>query len=244
MRLFGLIGFPLGHSFSKRYFTEKFARESIHDAAYELFPIETIERFPSLWMEHPELQGLNVTIPYKESVIPYLDDCSEVVRDIGACNCIRKINGRLVGYNTDVTGFEQTLLAHRLPHQTRALVLGTGGAAKAVDYVLRKNGIKARHVSRSPGNQTLAYEALNASLIQTFPILINTTPLGMFPQLDGCPPIPYEGIGVRHLLIDLVYNPAVTRFMEKGMERGARVCNGEKMLIVQAEESWRIWNAA
>jgi shikimate dehydrogenase len=242
MRLFGLIGYPLGHSFSKRYFTEKFAREAIADAAYELFPIPSIDLFPALWESHPELQGMNVTIPYKELVIPYLDECSQVVHETGACNCIRKKNGKLAGYNTDVIGFEQTLLEHRLPHHHQALVLGTGGAAKAVEYVLRKHGIHFRLVSRNPGEFAIGYEALDNKTIEEYPIIINTTPLGMHPDVDQYPPIPYDGIGEGHLLIDLIYNPSVTRFMELGLRRGAKACNGEKMLIVQAEESWKIWN--
>jgi shikimate dehydrogenase len=242
MRLFGLIGYPLGHSFSKKYFTEKFLRENIHDAAYELFPIETIDAFPGLWETYPALAGINVTIPYKEAVTPFLDDCSEVVRQIGACNCIQKVDGRLVGHNTDVIGFERTLQAHLLPHHTHALVLGTGGAAKAVVYVLQKLGISMRCVSRIPAAGQIAYEDIDHRFVQQYPLIVNTTPLGMYPAVEQCPPIPYAGIGPGHLLIDLVYNPPQTRFMKQGEQHGAVTCNGEKMLVVQAEESWKIWN--
>jgi shikimate dehydrogenase len=242
MRLFGLIGYPLGHSFSKKYFTEKFVREGIHDAAYELFPIDTIEAFPGLWTSYPALAGMNVTIPYKEAVIPFLDECSEVVRQTGACNCIQKVDGKLVGHNTDVIGFERTLQDHLLPHHTRALVLGTGGAAKAVVYVLQKLGISICYVSRNAGAGQLGYADLDARVISGYPLIINTTPLGMYPAVNQCPPIPYEGIGPGHLLIDLVYNPPLTLFLEQGRQRGAVTCNGEKMLVIQAEESWKIWN--
>ncbi len=163
MRLFGLIGYPLGHSFSKKYFTEKFAREGIRDAAYELFPIGSIGSFPDLWKNNPELEGMNVTIPYKEAVLPYLDAYSEVVRETGACNCIRKTGGRLVGHNTDVIGFERTLLEKRRLHQDRALVLGTGGAARAVVYVLKKHGIAFQQVSRHPSAGQLAYDQLDSA---------------------------------------------------------------------------------
>ncbi|MCU0381407.1 MAG: shikimate dehydrogenase [Chitinophagaceae bacterium] len=242
MRLFGLIGYPLGHSFSKRYFTEKFSREGIRDAVYELFPLESIEQFPALWENHSSLMGLNVTIPYKESVIPYLDNCNDIVLETGACNCVLKKDGKLYGFNTDVIGFEYTLKAHLLPHHHQALVLGTGGAAKAVEYVLRKSGIEFRSVSRKAGAGQLAYDALDIPLIRAYPLIINTTPLGMYPAVENCPSIPYDGIGPGHLLIDLVYNPPLTRFMEQGIQRGAQAVNGESMLVLQAEESWKIWN--
>jgi shikimate dehydrogenase len=214
----------------------------MRDAAYELFPIGSIGSFPDLWKNNPELEGMNVTIPYKEAVLPYLDAYSEVVRETGACNCIRKTGGRLVGHNTDVIGFERTLLEKRRLHQDRALVLGTGGAARAVVYVLKKHGIAFQQVSRHPSAGQLAYDQLDSARMAECTLIINTTPLGMYPAVDQCPPIPYEGIGPGHLLIDLVYNPPLTQFMERGMQRGAEACNGERMLIVQAEESWKIWN--
>lgn len=242
MRRFGLIGYPLGHSFSGKYFAEKFARENIRDAIYELFPIESIDAFRGLWTAHPDLLGLNVTIPYKSVVIPFLDVPSEVVREIGACNCVLRRDGLLYGYNTDVTGFESTLVQHGGQFHRNALVLGTGGASKAVDYVLREHGIAFRHVSREATPEYLAYAQLSEDIIRTHTLIINTTPLGMFPNVNEFPQIPYGALGSEHLLIDLVYNPSRTRFMEKGSERGATVCNGEQMLLVQAEESWAIWN--
>lgn len=242
MRRFGLIGYPLGHSFSGKYFAEKFSREHIHDAVYELFPIESIDAFRGLWASHPDLLGLNVTIPYKSAVLPLLDVLSPEVREIGACNCILRRGNVLYGFNTDVTGFEATLLEHRGQFHRNALVLGTGGSSKAVDYVLRKHGIALRHVSREAGEGSFTYEQLTGDIIRTRTLIINTTPLGMHPNVDVYPNIPYEAVGGEHLLIDLVYNPPKTRFLEKGAERGARVCNGEQMLVVQAEESWAIWN--
>jgi shikimate dehydrogenase len=242
MRRFGLIGYPLGHSFSGKFFAEKFAREHIHDAVYELFPIESIDAFHDLWNTHQDLVGLNVTIPYKAAVIPLLDILSPAVQEIGACNCVMRKNGKLCGYNTDVAGFEATLLEHQGAQHHKALVLGTGGASKAVDFVLRKHGIAYRHVRREATAEALSYAQLTEELVRSHTLIINTTPLGMYPNVDEYPNIPYASLGQEHLLIDLVYNPSRTRFMEKGAQMGASVCNGEQMLVVQAEESWSIWN--
>ena len=244
MRKFGLIGYPLSHSFSQRYFTEKFGREGISDAVYSVYPLAQIEELTAL-LSDPELCGLNVTIPYKEQVLPFLDKKNEVVQEINACNCIRIEDGKRVGYNTDVVGFRNSLLTKLEPHHELALILGTGGASKAVEYVIRKLGLAYRFVSRNPRPSTtdLSYEQVDASLIRSATLLINTTPLGMYPKVEDCPPLPYEAIGPRHYLFDLVYNPGKTLFLQKGEERGAVIDNGYEMLIGQAEESWRIWNA-
>lgn len=242
-RLFGLIGYPLSHSFSKRYFSEKFTRENLPENRYELYPIPQITDLPQLFKDNPDLEGLNVTIPYKEQVIPYLDELSPVVQEIGACNCIRIREGRLVGYNTDVLGFEQTLVRHLKPHHKQALVLGTGGAAKAVHYVLRQKSIEFLQVGRTAREGILDYDSLTDELMGTHTLIINTTPLGMHPQEDTAPPIPYGAIGDMHYLYDLVYNPAKTLFLQKGEERGAAIENGADMLVIQAEASWDIWNS-
>ncbi len=244
MRRYGLIGFPLTHSFSQKYFTEKFERESIRDCAYLNFPITNIEELPGL-LDDASLLGLNVTIPYKQAVLPYLHNKSEVVAAIGACNCIRIEKGVLTGHNTDVVGFEQSLLPKLGSHHRRALVLGTGGASKAVEYVLGKLGIAYRLVTRRPraGAGDLRYEALDAAMMSEYTLIVNTTPVGMFPHIEECPELPYDAMGSQHYLFDLIYNPAKTLFLRKGEERGAVVENGHEMLLRQAEESWRIWNA-
>ncbi|HTL07909.1 MAG TPA: shikimate dehydrogenase [Chitinophagaceae bacterium] len=244
MREFGLIGFPLSHSFSKKYFTEKFLREGLADCQYENFPIEDIAALPALLQAHPSLQGFNITIPYKEKVIPFLSVQSAVVQEMGACNCVRIAGGQLTGYNTDVTGFEMSLLPALSPHHQRALILGTGGAAKAVEYVLKKRGIHYRYVSRQGGGNRFSYEDINAAVLADYTLIVNTTPLGMYPATETCPPLPYEAISSRHYLFDLVYNPAVTKFLAEGAARGAVTKNGADMLLIQAEESWKIWNAA
>jgi shikimate dehydrogenase len=238
-RKFGLIGYPLTHSFSKKYFTERFAEEGI-DAVYNNYPISSIMAFRALQCTE-DLEGINVTIPYKEQVIPYLDQVSTAVKEIGACNCIQYKEGIWTGHNTDVIGFEQSLLKHLHSSHHSALVLGTGGAAKAVWYVLRKLGIPFIKVSRTSGNDTVTYESLTDETIATHPLIINTTPLGMFPNVDEYPNIPFGAIGQGHYLYDLVYNPGVTKFLEKGAAQGATIANGEDMLVIQANESRRIW---
>ncbi|HVV07508.1 MAG TPA: shikimate dehydrogenase [Puia sp.] len=241
MRKFGLIGYPLSHSFSQKYFTEKFQQLGITECRYELYPIEDIAGVKTL-LRDPELCGLNVTIPYKQLVIPYLTGMSPVVREIGACNCIRIVNGVTMGYNTDVVGFEESLVRKLQPYHNRALILGTGGASKAVEYVLRKLHIGYKYVSRNAGEGMLRYDQVDEEVIYSHTLIINTTPLGMYPKVDVCPPLPYEAIGAQHYLFDLVYNPVRTLFLQNGEQRGAAVENGYDMLIGQAEESWRIWN--
>jgi shikimate dehydrogenase len=242
MKKYGLIGYPLTHSFSQRFFTEKFTNEKIAGHSYSNFPIASIEELP-LVLADTELRGLNVTIPYKEQVLPFLHFENEVVREIRACNCIRIEAGKLYGFNTDVVGFEVSLAARLEPHHKQALVLGAGGAAKAVEYVLRKRGIGYRMVTRRPrpGSSDIGYEAVDAALLATHTLIINTTPLGMHPRVEDCPPLPYEALTPRHYLFDLIYNPVRTKFLLRGEERGAVVENGYDMLLLQAEESWRIW---
>lgn len=241
MKLYGLIGYPLGHSFSKKYFTQKFAEERL-DCRFENFPIEEISMLPGLLQDHPALLGLCVTIPYKEKVIPYLHELSAEVRQIGACNSIRIRDGLLTGFNTDTTGFKQSLLKHLQPYHTKALVLGTGGASKAVEYVLRQMDIVYTPVSRNPGPRAVSYSMLNKAIIEDNLLIVNASPVGTFPHTNQCPDIPYEAIGKRHLLFDLVYNPEKTLFLKKGEERGAAIQNGYPMLIAQAEASWELWN--
>jgi shikimate dehydrogenase len=243
MKRYGLIGYPLSHSFSQRYFTDKFGREGITDCVYSNYSLGSIDELPGV-LADAELCGLNVTIPYKQQVIPFLTELTPAVEAIGACNCIRVFDGRLVGHNTDVVGFEQSLIRRLAPYHRQALVLGTGGAAKAVEYVLRKLGIGYRLVSRRPRPDTgdLGYEDLDSLVIAEALLIINTTPVGMYPNIEDCPPLPYEALTSRHYLYDLVYNPGRTLFLQRGAARGAVVENGHEMLILQAEESWRIWN--
>lgn len=243
MKRYGLIGFPLGHSFSKKYFTDKFQREGITDSVYETFPLSNIEELPPLLARYPDLAGLNVTIPYKEKVIGYLHEQSKVVSKTRACNCIQIKNGKLYGHNTDVIGFQQSLLESFSHLPSRALILGTGGASKSVEYVLKQLKIAYVLVSRKPTTNNLSYEQLTPGIIRQSELIINTTPLGMFPMVVEAPPIPYEAIGASHCLFDLIYNPERTLFLQKGAERGATVQNGSDMLKIQAEESWKIWNA-
>ncbi|HTI93249.1 MAG TPA: shikimate dehydrogenase [Puia sp.] len=242
MRRYGLLGYPLTHSFSQQYFTEKFQREGIADCSYSNFSLPDIGELTEV-LSDASLCGLNVTIPYKEKVIPFLHESSPVVSEIGACNCIRIEGSRLTGYNTDVVGFEQSLVRKLGDHHRSALVLGTGGAAKAVEYVLRNLGISYRLVTRKPRPDTgdMGYEEVDARLLETYTLIVNTTPLGMHPKVSECPPLPYAALTSRHYLFDLIYNPSRTLFLQKGEERGAVVENGYDMLILQAEESWRIW---
>jgi shikimate dehydrogenase len=240
MRKFGLIGYPLSHSFSKKYFTELFSKEGI-DAEYANYPIEDISMVKALF-EDPLLEGINVTIPYKEAVIPFLDELSEAVKEIGACNCIRIRDGKTMGFNTDVLGFERSWEKKLRPVNDKALVLGTGGAAKAVCYVLRHRKIPFQQVSRNRKEGIISYADVGPDMMRQYRLLINTTPLGMYPDIDVCPPLPYEAITSDHYLYDLVYNPGKTLFLQKGEERGAVIENGHDMLIIQADESRKIWN--
>jgi shikimate dehydrogenase len=243
MRLFGLIGYPLSHSFSKKYFTEKFEKLGLDDCRYDLFPISGIDQLKEVLDRNPGLTGLNVTIPYKEQVLPFLNEKDAVVAAINACNCISIKNGKLTGYNTDVTGFEQSLKQHWNRDHTKALVLGTGGASKAVGFVLDKLGVRYKSVSRNPSTEHYSYEQLTPRIIGSHTLIVNTTPLGMYPATDKAPPLHYDSITPAHYLFDLVYNPEKTLFLEKGEQKGATIKNGYDMLLIQAEESWRIWNS-
>lgn len=243
MRQFGLIGYPLGHSFSKKFFSEKFEREGLTDCHYELFPIKNIGELPALLEANPQLEGLNITIPYKQQVITYLNDTENLPQGLNACNCIKINNGQLTGYNTDTVGFEKSFTKKLKTQHSRALVLGNGGAASAVFFVLKKLGIPFEVVSRQlHAGSTYTYSQLTPDLVATHTIIINTTPLGTYPNIDQCPDIPYNAISSNHYLFDLVYNPAKTLFLQKGEEKGATIENGYDMLVEQALESWRIWN--
>jgi shikimate dehydrogenase len=243
MHVFGLIGYPLTHSFSKPYFTEKFARLGLTDHAYENFPLEQIENFPKLLATQSELTGLNVTIPYKETIVPYLDSLSSDADKIGAVNTICFESSRLVGYNTDWLGFRAAIMSLKEPPDDtwHALILGTGGGAKAVAYTLADLKIRYTFVSRRRLHFGKTYEELTPALIANARLIVNTTPLGMFPNVDAAPRIPYEALTADHLLFDLIYNPEETMFLRNGRENGARTENGKSMLVFQAEESWKLW---
>lgn len=247
MKKFGLIGYPLSHSFSKKHFSEKFQKEQIDDCQYELYPMEHISSFPELIIADEEIAGINVTIPHKLGVMAYLNDLDEAAAEIGAVNCvdIRRENGKTVlkGYNTDAYGFEASLLPFLKAHHTKALVFGDGGAAKAVKYVLNKLGISFLVVTRTPAEGTILYDAVDEQLLEEYTVLINTTPLGMSPNVEHCPPIPYGSITEKHLAYDLVYNPELTKFLELSAASGAAIKNGLEMLYLQAERSWYIWNS-
>ena len=243
MRLFGLIGFPLSHSFSKKYFTDKFEREGLSDCLFENFPIASVEDIKELLDRHPDLTGLSITIPYKEKIISLLDDASETVKKTKACNCIKITNGKLIGYNTDVSGFENSFKKLLRPDYRNALILGTGGASKAVVFVLEKLKINYRLISRNPGTQNLSYEQITPDVILKTDIIINTTPLGMYPDVSEAPGISYSALNDHHLLFDLIYNPTKTLFLKRGEEKGAKIHNGLEMLEILAEENWKIWNS-
>ncbi len=242
MRRYGLIGKKLGHSFSKRYFTQKFEREGIADVAYELYELPTISELPKLLQQEPELVGLNVTVPYKETVIPYLDELDEAAARIGAVNTIKITHGKTKGYNTDYVGFKQSLAAFcPVDEVDKALVLGSGGASKAVCAALQNLGINYTILSRSPKPDQLTYEELTPELLQQYRLIVNTTPLGMHPHPETFPSLPYMALTPQHYLYDLVYNPEQTLFMQKGQETGAQTINGLEMLYGQAEAAWEIW---
>lgn len=244
MRQFGLIGFPLSHSFSKKYFTEKFEKEKLTDCSYELYPLASIDQYSSL-VKNTELSGLNVTIPYKESIIPFLDALDPLAEKIGAVNCIKFENGKSKGYNTDAFGFKQSIKPFIETQHERALILGTGGASKAVFHVLNEIGIDCYFVSRDKSqvdtHKAFNYDELNEYVMNAFKLIVNTSPVGTYPSINECPAIPYEFIGKGYLLYDLIYNPEETLFLNKGRALGAVGINGLSMLQQQAEEAWRIW---
>jgi len=244
MDVYGLIGYPLTHSFSKGYFTEKFKRENIQKKIYELFELKDIAEFPDLIALQPALKGLNVTIPYKEVVIKYLNGLDAAAEKIGAVNVIKVNSGKLIGYNSDYYGFRQSLekLIPANYKGMKALVLGNGGAAKAVKTALDDMQIPYQVVVRKDENNSIRYEKLTDSIINTHHLIINTTPLGMYPKTDTLPSIPYSALTSDHYLFDLVYNPEETLFLKKGKEKSARTKNGLEMLQLQAEKAWEIWN--
>ena len=242
MKRYGLIGYPLTHSFSQKYFSEKFLKEGLTDHVYENFPINSIAALQEVLTLHKDLRGLNVTIPYKKEVLSYLDESSPAVELIGACNCIKINEGRLSGFNTDVIGFEQSLRPFLRPEHTAALILGTGGAALAVAYVMQQLGIHYQYVSRQKTTNNISYADIDQQIMASHTLIINTTPLGMYPLLNDCPPLPYEWLTSKHHCFDLIYNPAETLFLQKAAAQNATIQNGAEMLIIQAEESWRIWS--
>jgi shikimate dehydrogenase len=248
MRIFGLVGFPLGHSFSKKYFSEKFLNEGIKDARYELFPLPDLELFHGLLASEPDLCGLNITIPYKQAIIPWLHDLDPTAAAAGAVNTIRIRDGKLEGFNTDVVGFEQSLrgwfLDQKVPMPAEALVLGSGGASRAVCFVLEKMAIPFRVVTRRPEHSgQIGWDDLVRYEPAPGPVLwVNTTPLGMAPEVETCPPVPFQKFKPEDLVYDLVYNPAETLLLQRAGKIGCTVKNGLEMLHLQAEAAWQIWN--
>lgn len=242
MDLFGLIGKPVGHSLSADYFTKKFAAEECLDSKeYRLFELDSIDELPHLLATYPDLRGLNVTYPYKKEIIPFLSELSPEAARIGAVNCVRvEDDGRLVGYNTDYTGFGTSLVEFLCGAKPKALVLGTGGASQAVQAWLRDAGMSFLTVSHS-GKGDVSYEELNEQLMADYRLIINTTPLGMAPATGECAPIPYDLLTEKHYLYDLIYNPPTTEFLHRGQMHGAAVCNGQRMFVCQAEASWQVY---
>jgi shikimate dehydrogenase len=243
-KVFGLLGKGISYSFSRGYFTEKFKNLGLKNHKYVNFDIPHIKDFPSIIEEEKNLKGINVTIPYKETVIPFLDKLDKTAKKIGAVNTIKFTKrGNLKGYNTDVFGFENSLLPLLKKHHKKALILGTGGASKAIAFALKKNAIKFKFVSRNPQKKgEISYQDITKEVIEKYQIIINSTPVGTSPNSEKSPNIPYQFLTENHLLFDLIYNPAITTFLAKGKEKGATIKNGHEMLQLQAEESWRIWN--
>lgn len=243
MKLYGLIGFPLSHSFSKKYFTDKFENEDIKNSAYELFEIDKIEKLTTVLKDNKEgLIGLNVTIPYKQEVIPYLDEIDAAAAEIGAVNVIKIVDGKLKGYNSDYFGFKTSLEAFLGEVRPKALILGTGGASKAVAKALKDLGIDYQYVSRKASETSIDYNQVKETF-KDYKLIINSTPLGMYPKVDHCPGLPYELMDDSYFLYDLVYNPEETLFMKKGRDQGAKAIHGMDMLVGQAEKAYEIWEA-
>ncbi|MBW8524248.1 shikimate dehydrogenase [Chryseobacterium chendengshani] len=234
----GLIGRNISYSFSKKFFEEKFKKLQLGHFTYDIFDLQEIDEVNNLFSD-PELLGFNVTIPYKERISDYLDELSDEAKEIGAVNCVLIENGKKIGYNTDAFGFEKTLKIHRKPHQNSALILGNGGAAKAIKYVLNKNGISTETVSR---NSELNFENLDKETVEKNKIVVQCTPVGTFPKTDECLDFPFEGLSKDHLVIDLIYNPNYSQFIIKSSQKGAKTVNGYYMLEQQAEKAWEIWN--
>lgn len=244
MPLYGIIGYPLLHTSSQAYFLEKFKREEIPDCDYQVFPLKDISDFPRLLKQYPQLEGLNVTIPHKEGVLQYVHYKDAVAEACGAANCLRIRGGEITAFNTDAIAFEESLKPLLQPHHMQALILGTGGAAKAVAWVLQRLGIHFYYVSRNPkkdASNTIGYADVTAEILRTHPLVINASPAGMLPHADTFPPISYDALTPQHLLYDLVYLPEKTLFLQKGAAQGAVTRNGYEMLILQAEAGWKIW---
>ena len=244
MKIYGLIGYPLTHSFSQKYFNDKFKKANITDCSYRNFEIQNLAAEIIHLKNNPLLRGLNVTIPYKSLIIPFLDEISQECEEISACNCIKIHGGKWKGFNTDVTGFEKSFVPHLRAHHSKALVLGTGGSSKAVAFVLKKRGIEILFVTsrkQAPAG-AIHYEDILPSLLQDFTVVINTTPAGMYPHVNDCPKIPFEYVSERNYFFDLIYNPPKTLFLTKAEAMGAVIQNGQQMLQIQAEESWDIWS--
>ena len=245
-KIYGLIGYPLTHSFSQNYFNQKFRNENI-DAEYVNFEIPDIGDLMEVISENPNLHGLNVTIPYKEQVIPYLDEIDDDAAQIGAVNVIKFIRNKnsviFKGYNSDIIGFCDSIAPLLTPNRNKALILGTGGAAKAVYHGLKKLGVEPIYVSRNKQEGMLTYGELTNDIMAEYKVIVNTTPLGMYPRMDECPNIPYQCLTKEHLCYDLLYNPDVTLFMKRAEENGAEVKNGLEMLLLQAFAGWNIWNS-
>ena len=247
MREYGLIGKVISHSFSAEYFADKFTRFNINDASYSLFPMPNLDNLTEWILSKPNLCGFNVTIPYKETIIPFLSSMSDEAKETGAVNAVAvtRLGGKVIldGYNTDVFGFEHSICPLLLPCHNKALILGTGGASKAVEYVLKKSGMKIAFVSRKEKPGILkTYDQLTPADISDFKLIVNTTPLGTYPNINECPQIPYEYITEQHLVFDLVYNPEQTLFLKKSLEHGATIQNGLSMLHYQADSAWNIWS--
>ena len=236
---FGLIGKKISYSFSKKYFEQKFQKLLLNNHSYNIIDLENLDNIKNIF-ETEHLKGLNVTIPYKEKIIPFIDELSDEAKEIGAINCISIENGKTKGYNTDAFGFEKTLLLHKKEHHKTAIILGNGGAAKAVQYVLKKNQIPYITVSRTT---EINYENLSENLVKENLIIIQCTPVGTFPNIEDSVPFPFDGITENHLIIDLIYNPEYTKFIRNCAEKGAKTANGLYMLEQQAEKAWEIWNS-
>ena len=244
MNLYGLIGYPLGHSFSKQFFTEKFLKEGLKDCIFENFAIPTIEEFPEILKQNSNLKGMAVTIPYKQQFLKFVTESSDEVTFIGAANCIKIKGDKLIAYNTDIIGFEKSFVPLLKSNHKKALILGTGGASKAVQYILNKLAIDYLLVSRTANttDEYCTYAMLNAQIMNDYQIIINCSPVGTTPNENSCPEIPYHLVTKNHYLYDLVYKPEKTLFLKKGEEQKAQIKNGYEMLIIQAEANWAIWN--
>jgi shikimate dehydrogenase len=245
MKLYGLIGYPLGHSFSKQYFTEKFLREGLPDCYFEAFPISSIDQFPGLLQQNKELMGLGVTIPYKEQVLRFVTELSDEVKYIGAANCIKVAAEKTIAYNTDIIGFRDSFCKLLQPKHKKALILGTGGASKAVQYVLKKSHFDYTVVTRTENNRAgyIPYKMIDKQVMKEHLVVINCTPLGTWPNTDTCPDIPYHLVTLNHYFYDLVYKPEKTLFLQQAEQKGAIIKNGFEMLIIQSEANWNIWNS-